>query len=97
MKRAILLAARLFGAAPLPAHATAYCEVLKTRDGFAALRAAPEAGARLLVRVPSGEDVQLDSARRAIKGWRAVVYRGADRTGNIAGWMHGRLISNECG
>jgi hypothetical protein len=82
----------------VPAQATAFCEVLPTADGFAALRAAPSAGGRLIVKMPTGHMVQLDSTRDDAKGWRAVIYRGADgRQPMKAGWVASRLIESECG
>ncbi|HRE19728.1 MAG TPA: hypothetical protein PKW21_01670 [Rhabdaerophilum sp.] len=93
----ILAFVGLMLAGTLPAAATAFCEVKPTKDGFVALRAKPDAGAKLLIKVKSGEDVQLDDTRKVTKGWQPVIWRGADRTGNTAGWMRASLLSNECG
>lgn len=97
MKGTILALAGMLVAGVMPASATAFCEVKPTKDGFVALRAKPDAGAKLLLKVKSGDDVQLDDTRKAVKGWQPVIWRGADRTGNIAGWMRASFLSNECG
>lgn len=93
----IFALAGLVLAGTLPASATAFCEVKATKDGFVALRARPDAGAKLLLKVKSGEDVQLDDTRKVTKGWQPVIWRGADRTRNTVGWMRASLLSNECG
>lgn len=93
----ILALTGLLLAGTLPASATAFCEVKATRDGFVALRAKPDAGAKLLLKVRTGDDVQLDDTRKVTKGWQPVIWRGADRTGNTVGWMRASLLSNECG
>lgn len=84
-------------AGTLPAFATVFCEVKATKDGFVALRTKPDAGAKLLLKVKSGDDVQLDDTRKVTKGWQPVIWRGADRAGNTAGWMRASLLSRECG
>lgn len=93
---ALALAAAVAGLAT-PARATAFCEVLKTRDGFVALRDAPSAGGKLLRRVKTGEMVQIDGTRETGRGWTAVIYRSEDGKSEKAGWVSSRLIEKECG
>ena len=91
--------AAVLGAAP--AQATAFCEVLASPDGFVALRAAPDAQARVIARMHAGDEV------RALDGnkppWMEVYFwRGHDRLthperGYVAhGWVHSRYVG-ECG
>jgi hypothetical protein len=80
-----------------PAHATAFCEVLPTRDGFVALRDAPSAQGKLLRRLKPGEDVQIDSTVRQRSGWMKVFYTGPDRSLSQPGWVNRRLVVRECG
>jgi hypothetical protein len=93
------LAAALFGFAmwPSTAWATAYCEVLPTRDGFVALRENPAPASRLVRRMKAGESVQLDTTVKPRAGWTKVFYTGPDRTLMLPGWVNRRLIERECG
>jgi hypothetical protein len=79
------------------ARATAFCDVRPTRDGFVALRDAPSPDGRLIRRIKSGEDVQLDRERPARGNWMSVYYRGPDRSLNLRGWVNQRLIGDTCG
>lgn len=86
---------------PAPSHATEFCVIRKTSDGFAALRAAPSLNARLLARMKSGEEVQLAQGEQG--RWREVIYwRGDDRlkkgydAHTAKGWVDGRLL-RDCG
>ncbi|MCZ8374619.1 MAG: SH3 domain-containing protein [Beijerinckiaceae bacterium] len=80
-----------------PTHATAFCEVKATRDGFVALRDAPSTGGKLIRRLKAGEMVQLDSTRRNPRGWKAVIFR-EDGEGKVQpGWVSAGLIERECG
>lgn len=81
-----------------PAGATTYCTVRHTADGFVALRAAPDAASRLIVRMRPGEEVLLAEGRQG--AWqRAYLMRrnsrgedgGFERT-NPLGWVHAALI-----
>jgi Bacterial SH3 domain len=92
-----LAAAMSLVAFAAPAHATTFCEILPTRDGFVALRDAPSAQGKLLRRIKPGEDVQLDSTVRQRGGWVKVFYTGPDRALSEPGWVSRRLISRECG
>lgn len=80
-----------------PAHATLFCDVKKTKDGFVAVREKPDAKSKILVKVPFGEDVQLDSTRNEAKGWAPVIYSGPRRGKMIPGWVRSSLIVQECG
>jgi len=87
----------LLAGSALPAQATLFCEVLKTKDGFVALRDKPSTKSKVLRRLTVGEDVQIDSTRKETGGWAPVIYTGNDRSKNVIGWVRGSLISNECG
>jgi uncharacterized protein YgiM (DUF1202 family) len=93
---AIIVGVCISGSA-LPAQATLFCEVLKTKDGFVALRDKPSTKSKVLRRLTVGEDVQIDSTRKEANGWAPVIYTGNDRSKNVIGWVRGSLISNECG
>lgn len=80
-----------------PAHATLFCDVKKTKDGFVAVREKPDAKSKILVKVPFGEDVQIDSTRNEAKGWAPVIYSGPRRGKMIPGWVRSSLIVQECG
>ncbi|MCU0819841.1 MAG: SH3 domain-containing protein [Beijerinckiaceae bacterium] len=95
MRLALTIAALL--AMPALAQATAFCPVRQTADGFVALRAAPDAEARVLRRIPAGEDVQIDTTRRARVGWQPVIYWGPARQQKLSGWVRARLLEQECG
>jgi hypothetical protein len=89
-------------AAPDPAAATLFCNVLASPDGFVALRAAPSPHARLIARMKAGDEVQaLDGSRN---GWQEVNHwHGDDRLHDLTradkrhGWAKSRYISEECG
>jgi hypothetical protein len=95
----IVFAAALFGFAiwPHAAGATAYCDVMPTRDGFVALRNGPNPSAKLVHRMKSGESVQLDRTENARGGWIKVYYVGPNRSVIAEGWVNGKLIARECG
>lgn len=84
-----------------PAQATEFCEIVKTRDGFVALRAAPNPGARLLARMRPQDEVQLSGAPRG--QWQRVIFwKDGDRLGKgydkhtAIGWVNRALIK-DCG
>ena len=79
------------------AHATAFCEVKRTGDGFVALRAAPSAEGKRLWRLKAGDMVQIDTTRSKTGGWVAVIYRSEDQKTRHIGWVAARLIEKECG
>ncbi len=98
------------GLAASPALAlNSVCEVLPTRDGFAALRAGPSADARLIARMKTGHNVRLRARNQGeiIRSgpWTQVIYwRDGElympgqpefRTGQV-GWVAQRLIG-DCG
>ncbi len=103
MKTAALfsLAALALAFATTSSHATEFCLIRKTSDGFAALRAAPDVKAKLLARMKTGEEVQLAEGEKG--RWREVIYwRGEDRlkkgydAHTAKGWVDGRLLE-DCG
>lgn len=79
-----------------PASAITYCYVARTPDGFVALRTGPDAGARMVTRMRSGEEVLIETGRNG--AWQRVHLMR--RTGiddgyfgpGHAGWMHSRFI-----
>jgi hypothetical protein len=69
------------------AHATAFCEIRATRDGFVMLRAAPSAAGKPLARMAPGDEVMLLPERR--RGWARVRWwRGDERLSR--GFQHAR-------
>jgi Bacterial SH3 domain len=84
-----------------PGFATLFCAVLKSPDGFVALRAKPSIHARLLARMRTGDEVQaLDGER---DGWQEVYHwHSADRLHDPTrankrhGWARSRYVSKEC-
>lgn len=69
------------------AHATAFCEIKATRDGFVMLRATPGATAKPLARMAPGDEVMLLPERR--DGWARVRWwRGDERLS--LGFQHAR-------
>jgi hypothetical protein len=83
---AALAGAGLVAAGAGPAWATAYCDIAPTRDGFVALRAAPGAKARLVVRMRPGGEALLQPGERG--DWQEVLYwpEGVRLKGETAGW-----------
>lgn len=103
-----LLAAVAIGAALSlsagPARASLYCEIAEASDGFAALRAAPDRGARLLEKMTPADDIQLlDRKGRWIRvafwrGGRLDPATGTPRRATAEGWMHDSLlVPDSCG
>ena len=90
-----------------PASASLFCDVRKTADGFVALRAQPQAHARLVARMHAGDEVSPDGGVAPRNGWEKVTWWQGGRfkffhaRGNDApsgrGWVMGRLMADECG
>jgi hypothetical protein len=89
-----------------PAHATLYCEIRPTRDGFVALRAAPSPDSRMLQRMKPGDEILLGQGKRGpwveVTYWRGGRFseggppEGKQPTGT--GWMNSALIARDsCG
>ncbi len=80
----------------VPASATTYCYVRPTTDGFVALRAAPDAGSRMLTRMRSGEEVLLEGGRQGIWRQAHLMRRSGSEDGYFGpspgGWVHSGLI-----
>jgi len=83
------------------ASATSFCNVLKSPDGFVALRAAPDIKARIVARMKEDDEVQLLDGRKG--QWREVLHwhgdqrlQDATRGNTRRGWMSARYMS-ECG
>jgi hypothetical protein len=84
-----------------PARATLFCVIPQTPDGFVALRAAPDANARLVASMRPGDEVQLLDGKQG--RWLEVRHwHGEDRlqepTRNLfrRGWAHARYLG-DCG
>jgi hypothetical protein len=92
-----------------PADATIYCSIRKTRVGFVALRAAPNAQARLVARMRVGDEVQTHERQgdwEFVTWWKGGRWKGgrfeAQRHGgydphNGQGWMLQRFMADDCG
>jgi hypothetical protein len=84
-----------------PASATVFCEVLPTPDGFVALRAAPNAKAKLLHKLKPGQSVQLGAEKKG--SWLSVILYlnqdtpSADDDSQTSGWVNGRYLNDVCG
>lgn len=107
--RCLALLGLLLSIGITPAAATDVCVVLKSGDGFVALRASPSADAALVARAKPGEAIviqQHDNGDRIARGtWLRVFHFPGDvippkedpayRKGRI-GWMHRRYVG-DCG
>ena len=87
---------------PQSAFATAFCQPKQTADGFVALRNGPSPSARMIGRMKPEDEVQLGQNRKG--DWIEVIWwRGDDRLvkgfDQVAGrgWVHRRLIEQDCG
>ncbi len=103
--RSVVLAAcagAMAMAAAAPARATLYCEIASTRDGFGALREAPDRNSRMVMKVTPDLMVLLDPIRQPpanAKDWLAVtVVKGEPKRNIGRGWLHKSLIKpDSCG
>lgn len=103
--RSVCLALPLVGGLvlmPHPAAATLFCNVRQSADGFVALRAAPDANAKLVGRMTSKDEVMIGQGKKG--GWIEVEwYRGEERftkgfgATSGRGWVNRKLIEDECG
>jgi hypothetical protein len=64
--KSIFLSASIFFVFTTTAQATIFCEVLKTPDGFVALRSGPSVKAKLLRKLKTGESVQVGLRKKGI-------------------------------
>lgn len=111
-KRTLRLPAAAFAAVVSMTHgaeATYVCAVMKSPDGFVALRDAPSTGGRLIVRAKEGQAVviqQNDNGDQIANGpWLRVFHFPGDvipaktdpqyKAGRL-GWMHKRFVG-DCG
>jgi hypothetical protein len=89
-----------------PAAATVFCDVKKSPDGFAALRAKPDPKAKLLARMKFGDEVQAVTTVPGVNNWMYVIWwkGGRFKSGATAGydksdgkgWANRKFI-DECG
>jgi hypothetical protein len=108
-RRALLVLAALCvgGLASSPVHATTFCDVRKTSDGFVALRAGPYAKAPLIGRMRSGDEVLVRDDVASRGGWMFVTWWKGGRfkvkreagydPPDRDGWVRETLIADECG
>jgi hypothetical protein len=103
MRSAILVS---FLVASSAACATEFCNVKRTADGFVALRAAPDADAKVVGRMTHRDEVLEDPTIESRNGWIYVTWwkGGRFRPGGYEfdkptakGWVNRRLIEDECG
>lgn len=96
---AVLVAALLPGGAP--AHATEFCMVRESGDGFVALRSGPGARFPLVAKMKADDEVR-DMAEQKGSWVRVRHWRGTERLEPATaekcrdGWMHRRFMG-ECG
>lgn len=88
------------------ASATEFCNVKRTPDGFVALRAAPDANAKLVGRMTHKDEVLGDPTIESRKGWIFVTWWKGSRfraggyefgKPTAKGWVNSRFIEEECG
>ncbi len=87
---------------PGAAHASLYCEIVATKDGFAAVRSAPSRSASIVRKHTQSEPILLDDTRRPpanAKDWQAVSIEATATKRIVArGWVHKSLIKRDsCG
>ena len=97
-----LAGALILAASAVPASASGFCAVRKTADGFVALRTEPHAGAKLVGKMRSRDEVMIGEGEKG--QWIEVTWwRGTERLDKGfeahagKGWVNRKLISNECG
>jgi hypothetical protein len=96
----VLLSAGAMGVMA-PAGATVFCPILKSRDGFVALRTGPGANFPIVARMKEDDEVQLLEGRKGpwteVRHWRASERLDeAKRDKFRRGWAHRRYIG-DCG
>ncbi len=84
------------------ARATLYCEIVVTKDGFAAIRSAPSRSAGIVKKYPQDQLILLDDTRTppaTAKDWTAVSIEDPVTKRIVArGWLHKSLIKpDSCG
>ena len=83
----------------LPAKATIFCDVLKTPDGHLALRAGPSANSKLILKIRTGDLVQVELETKT--SWEKVIYHRVTKDPAsqtvVEGWVKWRYLSNLCG
>ena len=100
--RELALALLFLLAVLTPARAALFCEIPKARDGFIALRAAPDGNARVVFRRRAGDEVMLLQGERGpwleVKHWRGDSRLDPKKSPaeTRQGWVHNRYIG-ECG
>lgn len=97
-----LAAAGLVVVMTLPAAATTFCPIPKTRDGFVALRAGPSLEAKILARMRPGDEM-MPTVEESGPWVKALYWHGSERLTRgfgkhrATGWVHKSLIPELCG
>lgn len=96
-----IAAAVLSTLAAAPAQASLFCEVIKTRDNFVALRDAPNPSGKLLARMKQGDEVMLEGD--PVGAWTRVTFwpdnnriEAGEKARTIRGFVNRRLL-DMCG
>lgn len=100
MIRAMLLAAFILSLDAGGAEASLFCLIPRTADGFVALRAAPGAEGRLLLRMRANDEVQIVEGGRGgwerVRHWPGESRLGKGYDGFTEGYVARRLLK-DCG
>lgn len=79
------------------AHAATQCKIVRTADGFVALRAGPSAGSRMIVRMRPGDEIEIQNTRFDpwfdVRRWRGLIpYDKSSRYPISRGYVHKRFL-----
>jgi hypothetical protein len=99
MKRLLLTSIAALFLATGTAHADKCATVLKTNDGFLALRDEPSVRAKLLLKLKKDEELWYP-VKSVFKNWVRASYPGEDweNRGTVDGYVYGKYIHIfECG
>ena len=104
MRKTLLLGlavAAIALASAAPSQATLFCPVLKSPDGFVALRSGPGAHFRIVARMKEDDEVQVLDAYKGPwtqvrHWWGAERLEPATRDKFRSGWVHRRYVG-DCG
>ena len=82
---------------PPMARAATQCKIARTADGFVALRVAPSAGARIVVRMRAGDEVEIQGTKHdpwfEVRRWRGLIpYDRSSRFPISNGYLHKRFL-----
>lgn len=86
-----------------PAHATIFCYVKETSDGFVALRKKPSPQGKMIGRMKAGDEVMLGDRKKGSSWYEVTWWHGDDRLAkgfdkkSGFGWVNRKFIDAECG